>query len=157
MELTFTQSHLPGEKAAQFAAAVAIHSVSIFIPPGTHYCWVDRGSVDFELAQGFHTWLALQESNPRPLDLRSNALTSWQRAPSCKKIYSWICQIAPVLANLPAILCDLCINVAFWYNYNYPRCALEFGGVGLNLFYSKEKDWVWHKTWHYPLQNLRWE
>ena len=24
--------------------------------------------------------------------------------------------------------------------------------VGLNIFYSKEKDWVCHKTRHYPLQ-----
>ena len=25
--------------------------------------------------------------------------------------------------------------------------------VSLNIFYSKEKDWVWHKARHYPLQH----
>ena len=25
-------------------------------------------------------------------------------------------------------------------------------GTGLNIFYSNEKDLVWHKTWHNPLQ-----
>ena len=29
------QSHLPGENVAQFSAAVAIHVIPIFIPPGT--------------------------------------------------------------------------------------------------------------------------
>ena len=30
LELTLSQSHLPGEDAAQFSAAVAIHTVPIF-------------------------------------------------------------------------------------------------------------------------------
>ena len=55
LKLTHPQSHLLGENATQFSAAVAIHAVPIFIPPGTHYCWKDRGSVDSKLAQGFYT------------------------------------------------------------------------------------------------------
>ena len=39
LELTLLQSHLPGENAVQYSAAVPI-----FIPPGTHYSMVDRGS-----------------------------------------------------------------------------------------------------------------
>ena len=35
LELTLSQSHL------QFAAAVAIHTVPIFVLLGTHYWWVD--------------------------------------------------------------------------------------------------------------------
>ena len=38
LEITLSQSHLPGENAAQFSAAVAIHRVPIIVPPGTHYC-----------------------------------------------------------------------------------------------------------------------
>ena len=26
--------------------------------------------------------------------------------------------------------------------------------VGLSIFYSKEKDWVWHKARHYPLLSI---
>ena len=55
LELTLSQSHLPGEHAAQFSAAVAIRTVPSFVPPGTHYCWVDRGGVASKLAQGFYT------------------------------------------------------------------------------------------------------
>ena len=36
-----------------FSAAVAINTGPI--PPGTHYCWVDRAGVDSKLAQGFYT------------------------------------------------------------------------------------------------------
>ena len=53
LEFLLSQSRLPGENVPQFSAVVAIHTVPIFIPPGTHYCWVDRGGVDSELAQGF--------------------------------------------------------------------------------------------------------
>ena len=55
LELIFSQSHLSGENATQFSVVVAIHIVLIFIPPGTHCCWVDRGDVDSKLAQGFYT------------------------------------------------------------------------------------------------------
>ena len=49
LELALSLSHLPGENAAQFSAAVAIRTVLIFVPPGTHYCWVYRGGVDSKL------------------------------------------------------------------------------------------------------------
>ena len=42
LELTLLQSHLPGENAAQFSVAEAIHTVPIVAPPGTHYCgWTE--------------------------------------------------------------------------------------------------------------------
>ena len=71
------QSHFPGKNPKRFSAAVAIYTAQIFIQPGTHYRWVYRGSVDSKLAQGFFTWPELWEPNPRSLDLRSNALTTW--------------------------------------------------------------------------------
>ena len=49
------QSHLPGQNAAQFSAAVANRTVLNLVPPGTHYCWVDRGGMDSKLVQGFYT------------------------------------------------------------------------------------------------------
>ena len=48
---------------------------------GTYYCWVARGNVDSMLAQGFYIWPVLWESNPRFLDLGSNALTIRLHAP----------------------------------------------------------------------------
>ena len=82
-ELTLSQSHLAGENAAQFSTAVAIHTVPIFVPSGTHYCWMDRGSVDSKFTQGFYTRTVLRawESNPRHQDLGTNALTIPPRAP----------------------------------------------------------------------------
>ena len=38
------------EEYSAFSAAEAIHTVAIFVPPGTHYCWVDRGGVDSKFA-----------------------------------------------------------------------------------------------------------
>ena len=62
LELALSRSNL-GEKEAEFSAAAAIHAIAIFVPPGTHYCWVDRGSVVSKLAQGVYTWPVLRESN----------------------------------------------------------------------------------------------
>ena len=82
--------YLSSENAAQFSAAVAILSVPIFIPPGTHYWWVDRGGVDLKLAQGFNTWPALWELNPRPLDLRVQCLN---HSATCSSIINKTVQI----------------------------------------------------------------
>ena len=68
-----SQSHLPGENAAQVSAAVTIHTKQIFVLPGTHYCWVDRGGVDSKLAQGFDT-SALREGNRTPDPLISGPM-----------------------------------------------------------------------------------
>ena len=48
LELALSQSHLPGENAVQFYAGVALRTVPIFVPPGTHYCRVTRGGVDLK-------------------------------------------------------------------------------------------------------------
>ena len=45
----FSQFHLPVENAAQFSAAVAIHTVPLFVLPGTHHCWVDSVGVESKL------------------------------------------------------------------------------------------------------------
>ena len=55
LELALSQFHRPGENAALFSPAAAIRIVQILVPPGTHYCWVDRGRVDSKIAQGFYT------------------------------------------------------------------------------------------------------
>ena len=46
----------------------------ICAPPGTHYGWEDRGSVEYQV----HPTLLLMAStgNPRPSDLESNALST---------------------------------------------------------------------------------
>ena len=48
---SFTVSFPWGECRA-FSAVEAIHTVPIFVPPGTHYCWVARGGIGSSLAQG---------------------------------------------------------------------------------------------------------
>ena len=44
LEFTLSQSPLPGENAAPFSAAVAIRTVPIFVPLGTHYCCLPKDS-----------------------------------------------------------------------------------------------------------------
>ena len=77
---SFTVSTPWGECIA-FSAAIAIHTLPIFVPPGTHYSWVDRGGVNSKLPQGLYIWPVIQKSNPRPLDLSSNELTTRSLAP----------------------------------------------------------------------------
>ena len=80
LELTLSQSNF---------ADVAIHIVPIFVQPGSHYCWVDRGGINSKLVQGFYTWPSLLELNTRPLDLGSNALTIRPLAPCVKWPMPW--------------------------------------------------------------------
>ena len=44
LELSLIQSHLRWGEFSTFSATNAIPNSSIFIPPGTHHCWVGRGS-----------------------------------------------------------------------------------------------------------------
>ena len=78
--LSLSQSHIHGEKALHFLQLKPFTQYQSVIPPSTHYCWVDWGGVNSKLAQRFYTWPVLWESNPRPLDLRSNALTTPPRS-----------------------------------------------------------------------------
>ena len=64
----------PSGECSAFSATVVIYTVPIFVPLGTHYCWVGRHGVDSKLA--FYTWPALRESNSSPLKIYSNALTT---------------------------------------------------------------------------------
>ena len=43
---TLVDSLISLGRMQRISAAVAIHTVPIYIPPGTHYCWVDRGGAD---------------------------------------------------------------------------------------------------------------
>ena len=53
LEYTLLQPNLWGE-FWPFSAGKAIdYNSAFFIPPGTHYCWLDRGSMDWEVARHF--------------------------------------------------------------------------------------------------------
>ena len=49
LELSLVRSHLLwGEFSAfsaESSAAIAIHNSPLFVPSGTHHCWVDRGGM----------------------------------------------------------------------------------------------------------------
>ena len=64
LELKLSQSHLPGlgENAAKVSVAVLI-----FVPPGTHFCWVDRAGVDSKLAQSLLHVTCIAGIKPDPL------------------------------------------------------------------------------------------
>ena len=59
LEPTLSQSHLSGENAAE-----TIHTVLIFVPPGTHCYRVDRGSVDSKPVSGEGYMVFYVASNP---------------------------------------------------------------------------------------------
>ena len=55
---SFTVSSPWGECNADYSWSwkFTITIVSLYVPPGTHHCWVDRGNEDSKLAQGFYAW-----------------------------------------------------------------------------------------------------
>ena len=77
---SLTQSHLPVENKAIFLRLKPFTHYLFFVLPGNHYCWFYRGGDGWKLVQGYYTWPALWEANPRLLDFGSNALTTRPRA-----------------------------------------------------------------------------
>ena len=54
--------------------------------PGTHYGWVDQGSVEYDVCTDTSTHGQHWESNPTPSDLESNALSTGPHAPMCNHL-----------------------------------------------------------------------
>ena len=50
--------------------------------PGTHYGWVDRGSVEYEVCPTLLHMASTENRNPRPSDFESNALSTGPHAPT---------------------------------------------------------------------------
>ena len=62
LELSLIRSHLPWGEFSAFSAANDIHNFPFFVPPGTHYHWMDRGSIEWEV---FPTLLHMTSSGNR--------------------------------------------------------------------------------------------
>ena len=66
LEFSLIRSHRLWGEFSTFSAANAIHNSPIFVPPGTHLCWVGRGSMEWEVCP---TLLYITSSGNRALDL----------------------------------------------------------------------------------------
>ena len=49
LENSLIRSHLLWGQFSAFSTANAIHNSPIFVPPGTHHCWVGKGSMEWEV------------------------------------------------------------------------------------------------------------
>ena len=56
---SFTVSSPCGD-AAHFLQLKPFALYQFFVPPGTHYCWVDRGNVDSKLVHAFFIQVCIQ-------------------------------------------------------------------------------------------------
>ena len=72
-----------GENLAHFLQLLAFTIFQFFVPPGTHYWRVGRGSMEWEVCLTFSTHDQLWELNPKPSQtkLKFNALSTWPHAP----------------------------------------------------------------------------
>ena len=73
------QSHLPWENTAHmsYKYAGSLSHCHNFRPPGTHCCWVGRGSMKWQVCQILlHMTSSANRTNPRPFDLPFNALST---------------------------------------------------------------------------------
>ena len=58
LELSLIQSHFLRWEFSAFSAADAFTIFPVFVLPGTHHCWVDRGGlVWYIFAQHLYTWI----------------------------------------------------------------------------------------------------
>ena len=71
LELSLIWSHFLWGEFSAFSAANAVHNFPMFVPPGTHHCWVPNTS----------TYDQQWESNPSPTDLESSTLFTGPHAP----------------------------------------------------------------------------
>ena len=71
-ELSLVRSHLLWGEFSAFSAAIAIHNSPLFVSPGTHQCWVDRGGM---------IWKAC----PTPLHMAGNVTRATVTHPSTNR------------------------------------------------------------------------
>ena len=100
LEHTLLQSHLVWENSAfviLLHAAIANHyRLAFFVPPGTHHCWVDRGSMEWDVCPTLLHMTNLK-LNPRNVDFEFNALpiTCSQCTPVLYSASSLVYQVFP--------------------------------------------------------------
>ena len=133
LELSLVRSHLLWGEFSAFSAAIAIHNSPLFVPPGTHHCWVDRGGM---------IWKAC----PTPLHMadsvtRAPAVThpSTNRAQRCLTSVIWreLVTTRPCATTWPCNehLTFACVlsggNVLI--NVGYREVSLRLGAVAANV------------------------
>ena len=70
-------------------------------------------------------------------------------------IREWVVQIATCRTTDEGswVLPTICFNSRCLVQVShFTPTDRQLMAVGLNIVYSKEKDWVWHKARHYPIQ-----
>jgi hypothetical protein len=91
-------------------AADANDTVSCFIPPGTHYCWVARDIVNSNLTLKIYTWPVCRETNPRPIALRSNTLPLSHALHSLDQSVSQSLQLLVSMIYMRKTACGYCYS-----------------------------------------------
>ena len=110
-----------------FAAAEAIHKVPIFIPLGTHYCWVDTGSADSMLAQ--------HDGNQTPDLLISGPMPQ----PLGHALHIYIVSVSPCDRLTTDQMPDMCLT-------NKLNCII---GTRFYLFLISERSMNFHaRSWY---------
>ena len=87
----------PWGEFSAFSAGNANHNAPIFISPGTHHCWVGRGSIEFEVCPTLLHMISSGNWTPDLLILSQNTLTTERHAP-----------IALLSHSLASHLCFVC-------------------------------------------------
>ena len=74
LELSLIWSRFLLGEFSSFSVANAIHNSPIFVPPCTHHCWVDRGSMEWKVCL---TLLHMTSSGNGTSDLLTLSLTPY--------------------------------------------------------------------------------
>ena len=84
LELSLVQFHLLWGEFSTFSAAIAIHNSPLFIPSGTHHCWVDRGGMIWKACPtpvhmaGSVTWATVTHPSTNPARRCLTSVIWWE-------------------------------------------------------------------------------
>ena len=130
--MPFEQFHLPWENTAHILQVrrqlqPLTHN---FHPPGTHHCWVGRGSMEWGLPDT-SIYDQQSESDPRPFDLKSVILSTFPCAPYLNTWNLWQYELIYVDLYVKDEIGfskynDLHVIVCFPQqvsSYTHPRCS----------------------------------
>ena len=127
LELSLVRSHLWGEFSA-FSAASVIHNSPLFVPPGTHHCWVDRGGM---------IWKAC----PTPLHMAGSVTRASVTHPSTNCIRSFLTSVIwrELVTTRPCATVDIHLTItdkrlASWDSVQLSKA--DFPVLILKLFHK---------------------
>ena len=117
-----------GENSGHFLQLIPFTIFHLFVPPGTHYCWVGRGSMEWEVCLTLQQMTSSGNQTSDLLflsNLKYYALSTWSHAPIVLVTYCKVYKLKKTPYNLFCCVRSHLYELVLWMNSKYTGKCLE--------------------------------